>query len=766
MDVVIVTDEVNHCVVQSLCRHHPRVGVLSYPDFLRDPAGRMAAVKQLQLTWNSFPVTETEVNNSYSSKTDVNNPSSHSAVLESVNGSDRMKDLNNQTSSEPPTNGTNGSSEPLAKAKTDESSDDGSSEPLAEAKTDKSSDDGSSEPLAEAKTDKSADDGSCEPLAEAKTDKSADDAGNSSIATSGMPSIACISTTNPSMECDNINEPVAHCVPGCVSPVNELSQQEDSSVTRFVDDKKRTQATSCATDDSRAGAAYDSFNGPSKEIALEDDIVMEDNEQPGNCEKLDCDSRIECNSEKMSQPERNVLWLIVTGIDLLIASDVAEEFADIDEIMSHVYDTHAYLRLHVPPSDVVLTTPVLPLTILQDTLPRQLISHLMNGSNAITAPPKKFDKIVQLYKLLFCRSLALHAANAAHENLFRIAKGALGADVARILTPDLLEIKDSQTDVDAVACATGVSAHYFTYTSWHVAVENVIVNAIYGSPCPFLSRSPAAVAAAADQAADIDAMEHTSRLCQISVVGELKFERSSSTAFKKVSLHKRWLQFDASDRAFILQLAEKTSGNNPMTWCLTAPFPKLVMQHFPNPSCVVNRCKKGLRLWQFQAPKSDLLQAQLKMRSFLTELQCKLPDGNFANVFPAYPCSFVVVNDKTDKDTHSAIHRLHRSSCNTFFTRESEDGIRAMFDGLATAWRSIFSTNKLGHTLDSACEGLASVSVYQLDQNASIMHRNSKAQVDSWLKAVTAYLADYHHEISVQLTKPAEASTDDLIVLE
>ena len=195
---------------------------------------------------------------------------------------------------------------------------------------------------------------------------------------------------------------------------------------------------------------------------------------------------------------------------------------------------------------------------------------------------------------------------------------------------------------------------FFTTSNWQIAFENMAVRSLYGLPAPYLRYdSTCHFRSWGKEKADI---EITSRLSRVAIVGYVEAIMDSHITKRKVSVHKRHLQFNNDDFSFICEnLAKSESKDSPVTWCLTCPMPGFMMTMELLPMCKHKKCPTMLRTWKFnkQYNRTDPKSYMLAMRTFLTKLQSQLPRNNFANVFPIIPTTFISHDLGTSGDTTS-----------------------------------------------------------------------------------------------------------------
>ena len=403
------------------------------------------------------------------------------------------------------------------------------------------------------------------------------------------------------------------------------------------------------------------------------------------------------------------------------------------QIAEHMYDVHSYLRMNTPADHVVLTTPVLPMNILVDHLPQPLVSSIMNGSNSIKVPAAEVIKIQRPYELMFSRSLAIHSANAAHENVYQVPKSAVCHGLVRVV--------DTAQQL----------GQFFMSSPWHVAIESMVVRALYGLPSPYLRHlSNDATFSSKD-------LEMETRLSNAVIVGNINIEMNSVLTKKKVTVRKRPLKFSPADLVFIIEnYAKPEPKDNPVTWCLTCPFPATFMKSEFFEKCVEQKCKSRLRIWTFKSSVKDkgCESVLCDMRTFLTKVQSGLPRGNYANVFPISPTTVVTFDQLQDQQQRQLLHdQLHQlqdqygskddgAEERVLLSTEPLAKVEEMVACVRRGWLTMFHTTKLGHS-PATEDGFSCLSACAVQTAATHLKATWHQQWQAWSTTATSYIADY-----------------------
>lgn len=395
------------------------------------------------------------------------------------------------------------------------------------------------------------------------------------------------------------------------------------------------------------------------------------------------------------------------------------------QIAEHMYEVHAYLRMNLPNDHIVLTTPVLPMNIVVDSLPQKLVSSFMNGSNAITIPESEVRNIQRPYELLFCRSLAIHSANATYENVHQVTKSAVSTGVTRVI--------DSEQQ----------HGQYFMSSPWHVAFEAMAVTALYGLPTVNLREMPKGL-----DLARID-MDTDVRLLQANIVGCVGINFGSGIMSKRIHVHRLRLQFSTSDLMFLIETQAKPESKNcSTTWCLTCPFPGMMMKPAVMKCCISKKCQTQLRSWVFKDPykQENISSIAWDMRTFLTKVQSGLPRGNYANVFPFPPTTLVTHDDPSD-ECHQTLHALQNLyGSSIFFTCEPPLAVRQLVTCVRQAWLKLFHTTRLGHSRVQEAE-FCGLQVYDISETVSSLTPTAwESRWHSYSSCATQYLQRFNNK--------------------
>lgn len=396
---------------------------------------------------------------------------------------------------------------------------------------------------------------------------------------------------------------------------------------------------------------------------------------------------------------------------------------------------HSIVRIRLGPECKVLVCPALPLMLLPPSLPIVSRRKLSSTTHAVSCSQDP-GVLVDAYRRLADQVHHLHHTTTQQENVHKMEK--------RVLK------KSTVTIVKGDECLKVLS------TSWHLAVEDLVLSAVAGMPATFATPLPT------DQF-NVKNLGLFTKLFQCVVVGDandymqpLKYKGATR---KPVTLLQRNLKFDESDLEWIVSKAAVHDSSNYCMWYLTCPFPQILLRKEDCSVCVKEKCSRPIKLWKpsFNVPPNKVTTSTLgavantalvKVFNFILRLQSKLPEMHYVTVFPIFPTD-VVSYDSIETSVHEQMHELHRDYPKVFFSPQPITQVLSpIIERFNAGWFDIFCKLRYGHSIKFDASKFSQIRVLSICDAQEVMSSTVPDITYAFLGTVNSVLENHAIHIS------------------
>lgn len=387
------------------------------------------------------------------------------------------------------------------------------------------------------------------------------------------------------------------------------------------------------------------------------------------------------------------------------------------QALNSLNDLRSFLRSRLDVTHSVVTMPVAPLCIALNTLPHETKTRLSCSFQTLVLRSDQVPSFRKAYTTLLHKSFDLYRCTTEIENIVSVS---------------ISSIFDSCINVVKFVD----DADWFSLNPWHAPLQTLAMSALSGMPCLYPKKTNSSHGT--DRS-----VGPRSNTCAI--IGNAMVMPANKYTFTRLKHVARGVSFTVDDVTFISNaLAAQVNYDKSVSWTcyIVCSFLDLLYKSKMLNLCKEEGCTNPIIVWEKQEDKNvnKLLD---RITSFLTFLSFKLGPGNFATVFPVFPC-FLVGFAQENNDAHLDLHRMVLKNpfiqfCKSDYKEELRPSVKKFNSGLA----SIFDKSKLCFPLDDD-EGDTFSFIKALPLMKQCDSLILPAAVKKWLARVNGVLKSNH----------------------